>query len=897
MLGLTHSHRNHSHNDDRKNDMSEVYIGSPRLDPDLADYPHLLALANSLPLELETRESRRSTSIWEKKLLSGERGVTDEVVAWTVWSTGLPADNLSLAECAPLFVEVNKLVLLERHDDACQLLFRFQVKKLGEKSPRREFKAQVSVVVELEQLAWETDEDSASDEEYLGYSSESSDSTDDEMDQDEMDTDESDDDEGADQMDCNSESTRAEKLLFHLTSTHDQAAFDAFCQTVPDKYQAALWRTTFWENKAWWLPLCQFWNEKLDKSFFGSSLMTPEEAYTQSVRVIRQMRTVKTRSECDEWVSVLKTSGLGKTICRISDVLTLLDGANVHADDLFLRIRAQDSLCETLDSWIAEAASWAKTPIKFEPRPRGGSQPLDPEDPGLALWEFMLKPQNDNLIPHFKLPQSVQLLACEATFTQAWHSWYGISLEARGVDLTGVDAHSLYASLMDTVTWVYRKKKKFDRVLNPVWRKILTRTIELRETSTLANKWAFEGKPMRQGDKENSKDRKQREQQWEQYNLEAVFGPNPTKKFPDTACIKCWELPVEDHCRRSITVEDQDVEFLRGCGITCAPEGARMEPKAPPKNRSKNKAPPRLWTPEDIRARKLKFEGIKLGKRHESIIERCGKQILYIKDVDDELIDVVIYGAFSPVVLARLKEHHNAAIKCKPVRRGGGFDWFSDGKMIPQGSSGNMGGTAASGYAPLAGFNAKTLDGIDIIFNEVEDATVMLETIRAFHPRTYSDLVNETKAADRMGKSGINTYKCTGYCVPQHADEDVCRGVCMTLELVALDWEYAFCQPSYGYYLQTYPNTLWTFDSARIHGTMLPATTLLPGARLRGGARHRGATQTPRAARAAKRSNQKWGGRVSTGTHVSATSKNVAKAQKYEAIRAKREPRKRYWNA
>ncbi|KAJ6469234.1 hypothetical protein DFH09DRAFT_1111214 [Mycena vulgaris] len=125
-------------------------------------------------------------------------------------------------------------------------------------SPQPEFKAQASVVEELEQLAWETDKDSGSNEEYLGYSSDSSDLTDYEMDQDEMDTDKSDDDKGADQMDCDSESTRAEKLLFHLTSTHDQAAFDAFCQTVPDKYQAALWKTTFWEllvTVPGWFPI------------------------------------------------------------------------------------------------------------------------------------------------------------------------------------------------------------------------------------------------------------------------------------------------------------------------------------------------------------------------------------------------------------------------------------------------------------------------------------------------------------------------------------------------------------------------------------------------------------------------------------------------------------------
>ncbi|KAJ7258119.1 hypothetical protein C8J57DRAFT_1645088 [Mycena rebaudengoi] len=134
-----------------------------------------------------------------------------------------------------------------------------------------------------------------------------------------------------------------------------------------------------------------------------------------------------------------------------------------------------------------------------------------------------------------------------------------------------------------------------------------------------------------------------------------------------------------------------------------------------------------------------------------------------------------------------------------------------------------MGGAGGSGYAPVRGVEASSDKGIDLIMNEVEDVTVMLAVLRVFHPDAHRSLMNESEAADKMGKSGVNTYRCTNYCATQHEDSDVCRGLCLTLNLKALPWEYGFCQPSYGYYLHPYENTLWMFDGNRIHGTMLPA--------------------------------------------------------------------------
>lgn len=79
-----------------------------------------------------------------------------------------------------------------------------------------------------------------------------------------------------------------------------------------------------------------------------------------------------------------------------------------------------------------------------------------------------------------------------------------------------------------------------------------------------------------------------------------------------------------------------------------------------------------------------------------------------------------MYEVFPPEIMQRFKDHHNAPTKCQPMRRGGQFDFYSAGKMIANGSIAPMGGGKGAGYAPVAGFDAQTGDGIDVIFNEVE---------------------------------------------------------------------------------------------------------------------------------------------------------------------------------
>jgi Pyruvate/2-oxoacid:ferredoxin oxidoreductase delta subunit len=74
----------------------------------------------------------------------------------------------------------------------------------------------------------------------------------------------------------------------------------------------------------------------------------------------------------------------------------------------------------------------------------------------------------------------------------------------------------------------------------------------------------------------NMVEKKARADQREKYNLKE----EEIDSFPETACLECFRLPREHHCRQKIHVSEQEVKFLKGCGITMAPEGERMKPGA-----------------------------------------------------------------------------------------------------------------------------------------------------------------------------------------------------------------------------------------------------------------------------------------------------------------------------
>lgn len=71
-----------------------------------------------------------------------------------------------------------------------------------------------------------------------------------------------------------------------------------------------------------------------------------------------------------------------------------------------------------------------------------------------------------------------------------------------------------------------------------------------------------------------SAEKEKREAQRAKYGLTSEI----IDDFPESACVECFKLSHEQHCRQEIFVTEQAVDFLKGCGITMAPEGERMKP-------------------------------------------------------------------------------------------------------------------------------------------------------------------------------------------------------------------------------------------------------------------------------------------------------------------------------
>lgn len=83
-------------------------------------------------------------------------------------------------------------------------------------------------------------------------------------------------------------------------------------------------------------------------------------------------------------------------------------------------------------------------------------------------------------------------------------------------------------------------------------------------------------------------------------------------------------------------------------------------------------------------------------------------------------LDFWTYGAFSPEHHQLLLEHHDRLRTVKPVRRGQGFDSYSDGKMFAHGTRTPMGGCPGDSYAMYQGMEADTVEGINSLFDHAE---------------------------------------------------------------------------------------------------------------------------------------------------------------------------------
>ena len=72
----------------------------------------------------------------------------------------------------------------------------------------------------------------------------------------------------------------------------------------------------------------------------------------------------------------------------------------------------------------------------------------------------------------------------------------------------------------------------------------------------------------------------------------------------------------------------------------------------------------------------------------------------------------ICYGAFTPEVHEAMIKSHATVTQNKGVKRGGSFEQFAYGKMVPVGARVPQGGAPGDTYAPYAHMTADDVEAI-----------------------------------------------------------------------------------------------------------------------------------------------------------------------------------------
>ncbi|KAL1724974.1 hypothetical protein EV714DRAFT_222192, partial [Schizophyllum commune] len=343
-------------------------------------------------------------------------------------------------------------------------------------------------------------------------------------------------------------------------------------------------------------------------------------------------------------------------------------------------------------------------------------------------------------------------------------------------------------------------------------------------------------------------------------------------------CTSCSGMAAEQCCiqhrvypKRSYPYTNKRGEVIHtiiGCGISKAPADDQMRPA------ELDPSAPMLHPEHD-----LDLEAIRSDP---DIMKRCGRMIIYIYDSMEhksarEPLFFVAFGAIPENLIPELDRHgQNIALTVPKLKRGKAMEVYGFGEMRARGARVPMGGTKGDGYAAYRSTDALTLDGIRAQFDHAEDVTIYMEIARSIDPKLVRTLEEQSRACERLGHIGANLYSCRNYCAPQHADRDACTSICSQEAWIGnrLYDEWGFAQPEFGFYIATEVNTLWSFNSNYIHGTVLPCRSSLEAiASKEGGVRP-----------------------CSRGKHLTVQNKNRNRAEQYLWARQTWEARTEWWH-
>ncbi|KAJ4498764.1 hypothetical protein C8R41DRAFT_916257 [Lentinula lateritia] len=545
-------------------------------------------------------------------------------------------------------------------------------------------------------------------------------------------------------------------------------------------------------DKTSYLPLCKEWNSKLRNHLLmadgdGRSAKDLEIGHREVARAIQAMK---------KHTYNFQTSGLARTILELTNRSAYYD--KPHQASYARRFGFGLVLGDVLGRWTPdEWAQQAEESLKENP-------PAGYNKSGRDLIEAITS--HPNLIPNVSNPAAIFFLCSSDNFQFAWRRWLSWGLDAAGYRVWDCNSEALYRRTMQYLQVQRLNQRQWDRAKrewNEIIFFIIERSMELRNLLKDVDK------------------------QTHQPNI--------------LHCTKCASEVPEKRCVQRIDVElntDPDfVERWEGVGVTKVPPEERMKPR---KGRKASEAA-EIVDPDEIGLRKIAI-------RDEEVIQRCGKHIFLLFS-KQKLQDFIWYNAFSHGpngTFDRLVRYSQTPLGVQPVLRGGKFDFWVVGQMIPFGARQPSGGHLADHYTFYQGINADTLWGITVLFEQAEMSATILATARAVHPDLVKKIKNQSALCERVGLCGLNLFNCSGYTAPQHYDKDATPSLCAQFVLQAeKKWsEFAFCALQYGYYFESHENTLWSFDSTLLHGTMLPSeNTIL---RLRGGANSVGTHTTTR---------------------------------------------------
>ncbi|KAJ3888768.1 hypothetical protein GG344DRAFT_79460 [Lentinula edodes] len=596
------------------------------------------------------------------------------------------------------------------------------------------------------------------------------------------------------------------------------------------------------------------------------------------VQVVKLLRDIKVSlSRQHVFQKAVVQSGLIQIIQTLTHPTYFCQPEHYHLDgSLELTYRLSEHLSFITSRWIHPSIREKWRPPEY---PLYHSIPASgPQFKSVSQF-FSIFQNHPFLVPGLIHHDYIFFLTSFESFTYNFDRWLGPALKALNFKLQylqkDIQLKNLYSKIMSRVSqWCIVGDDSLPEIdtleMDERWRVILKRTYALRKCFEMAL--------------------------------------NHAKKL--RGCTKCLNLPPLERCvqyryfprfgpglsemERSRRADILAKE-MKHTSVTLVPLEKQMIPK-PMHDGSANKA---LYHPSSY-GTEYRYTLLELDC-NDAILNCCSHQLYLILDDEENLDDpqrykvqwgdkkIIVnfawYGVFPPHLISFLQQIAVQTTGVKPLRRGGQFQTYHTGNMTPIGSRLASGGRELDTYAPYAGLDTKTNQGIHILFDQATVSQLILGTARIAHPELVKKILELSKNCDRLGLAGANIYNCTGYVAPGHRDKDAAPSLSVQALLLAESQyaEFAFCHFERQFYVKSRTNLLWDFDANFTHGTMLPSRRTLQN------------LNSQAIPNAEFGSNIRRGVTASNGHHLTITKKNCARAEANATIRAQYSSRSQYW--